>query len=96
MRKKTLKFQAILLLSLMLSMTCLNVSEAKVEAINNKIVMDVQDAIDLYWYIAQLEAENKALQRWTEIVSVRLFQDYMQKQMAWFKSMKRNVLHGDA
>ena len=31
------------------------------EAKDNKIVMDVQDAIDLYRYIAQLEAENKAL-----------------------------------
>ncbi len=59
--RKMLKCLTILLLSLVLSMTCLNVSEAKVEAINNKIVMDVQDAIDLYRYIAQLEAENKAL-----------------------------------
>ncbi len=32
------------------------------EARDNKIVMDVQDAIDLYRYIAQLEAENKALE----------------------------------
>lgn len=36
------------------------------EAINNKIVMDVQDAIDLYKYIAQLEAENKALREGLE------------------------------
>lgn len=36
------------------------------EAINNKIVMDVQDAIDLYKYIAQLEAENKALKEGLE------------------------------
>ena len=36
------------------------------EAINNKIVMDVQDAIDLYRYIAQLEAENKALREGLE------------------------------
>ena len=31
------------------------------EAKDNKIVMDVQDAIDLYRYIAELEAENRAL-----------------------------------
>jgi hypothetical protein len=64
--RKMLKCLTILLLSLVLSMTCLSVSEAKVEAINNKIVMDVQDAIDLYRYIAQLEAENKALREGLE------------------------------
>jgi len=37
-----------------------------VEAKDNKIVMDVQDAIDLYRYIAQLEAENKALREGLE------------------------------
>jgi len=37
-----------------------------VEARDNKIVMDVQDAIDLYRYIAQLEAENKALREGLE------------------------------
>jgi len=37
-----------------------------VEANDNKIVMDVQDAIDLYRYIAQLEAENKALREGLE------------------------------
>ena len=36
------------------------------EANDNKIVMDVQDAIDLYRYIAQLEAENKALREGLE------------------------------
>jgi len=59
---KTWKSLLSLTLSLMLLMTCLPVPvEAKVEAQDNKIVMDVQDAIDLYRYIAQLEAENKAL-----------------------------------
>jgi len=37
-----------------------------VEAQGNKIVMDVQDAIDLYRYIAELEAENKALRNGLE------------------------------
>ncbi len=36
------------------------------EAQGNKIVMDVQDAIDLYRYIAELEAENKALRNGLE------------------------------
>lgn len=36
------------------------------EAQNNKIVMDVQDAIDLYRYVSQLEAENKALREGLE------------------------------
>jgi len=78
MQMKILKCLTILLLSLVLSMTCLNVSEAKVEAINNKIVMDVQDAIDLYRYIAQLEAENKALKDGLDREREAI-QDYMQK-----------------
>ena len=48
------------------------------EAINNKIVMDVQDAIDLYRYIAQLEAENKALKDGLDREREAI-QDYMQK-----------------
>ena len=65
--RKTLRCLLILTMLPMLSMTFLTASaEAKVEAKDNKIVMDVQDAIDLYRYIAQLEAENKALREGLE------------------------------
>ena len=63
------------------------------EAINNKIVMDVQDAIDLYRYIAQLEAENKALREGLErerkavdtyvINTTSLIEKYEQERNAW-------------
>ena len=33
---------------------------------NNKVVMDVQDAIDLYRYIKELEVENKVLKEQIE------------------------------
>jgi len=86
----------ILMLSLMLLTTCLPVPvEAKVEAQNNKIVMDVQDAIDLYRYIAQLEAENKALkeglQRERETTdtyianTASLIDKYEQERLEWQK-----------
>ena len=65
------------------------------EAINNKIVMDVQDAIDLYRYIAQLEAENKALKEGLErernavdtyITNTNsLIEKYEQERNAWKK-----------
>ena len=65
------------------------------EAINNKIVMDVQDAIDLYKYIAQLEAENKALKEGLErerkatedyIAEVTsLLEKHEQERSAWQK-----------
>ena len=65
------------------------------EAINNKIVMDVQDAIDLYKYIAQLEAENKALKEGLErerkatedyIAEVTsLLEKHEQERYAWQK-----------
>jgi len=61
MRKKLKYLLSLLLLPMLLMMYLPVPVEAKVEAQNNKIVMDVQDAIDLYRYIAQLEAENKAL-----------------------------------
>ena len=94
--RKMLKCLTILLLSLVLSMTCLTVSvEAKVEAKDNKIVMDVQDAIDLYRYIAQLEAENKALkeglQREREATdsyianTASLIDKYEQERLEWQK-----------
>jgi len=64
-----------------------------VEAVNNKIVMDVQDAIDLYRYIAQLEAENKALREGLErerkavdtyvINTTSLIEKYEQERNAW-------------
>ena len=65
------------------------------EARDNKIVMDVQDAIDLYRYIAQLEAENKALKEGLEIernttdsyinnISA-LLEKYEQERNAWQK-----------
>ena len=63
------------------------------EAVNNKIVMDVQDAIDLYRYIAQLEAENKALREGLErerkavdtyvINTTSLIEKYEQERNAW-------------
>jgi len=66
-----------------------------VEAINNKIVMDVQDAIDLYRYIAQLEAENKALKEGLDrerkatenyVVEVTsLLEKHEQERSAWQK-----------
>ena len=97
MQKKILKYPAILLLSLMLSMTFLTASmaEAKVEAKDNKIVMDVQDAIDIYRYIAQLEAENKVLKeglnrereatnQYTEQTS-KLLQQYESERIAWME-----------
>lgn len=70
------------------------------EAINNKIVMDVQDAIDLYRYIAQLEAENKALkdgldrerevtQNYISKTGV-LIQKYEEERLAWFELRKTN------
>ena len=69
------------------------------EAINNKIVMDVQDAIDLYRYIAQLEAENKALkdglarereatQNYISKTGV-LIQKYEEERLAWFELEKQ-------
>ncbi len=66
--RKMLKRQAILMILLLLSTMFLPApgAEARVEAQNNKIVMDAQDAIDLYKYIAQLEAENKALREGLE------------------------------
>ena len=95
MRKK-LKYLLSLLLLPMLLMMCLAVSvEAKVEAQNGKIVMDVQDAIDLYRYIAQLEAENKALkeglQRERETTdtyianTASLIDKYEQERLEWQK-----------
>jgi len=95
MRKK-LKYLLSLLLLPMLLMMCLPVPvEAKVEAQNNKIVMDVQDAIDLYRYIAQLEAENKALkeglQRERETTdtyianTASLIDKYEQERLEWQK-----------
>lgn len=93
--RKISKYLMILMLSLMLSMTFLTASEAKVEAMSNKIVMDVQDAIDLYRYIAQLEAENKALREGlererkatsdyvTEVTS--LLEKHEQERYAWQK-----------
>jgi len=85
-----------LTLLLMLSTTCLPVlAEAKVEARDNKIVMDVQDAIDLYRYIAQLEAENKALREGLErereatgsyiANTTSLIDKYEQERQAWQK-----------
>ena len=85
-----------LTLLLMLSMTCLAASvEAKVEVKDNKIVMDVQDAIDLYRYIAQLEAENKALREGLErereatgsyiANTASLIDKYEQERQAWQK-----------
>ena len=98
--QKKLKYQAILLLLPMLLMMCLivPVAEAKVEAQNGKIVMDVQDAIDLYRYIAQLEAENKALREGLErerkamedyVASVAFsLNAYEQEREAWQKLEK--------
>lgn len=65
------------------------------EAINNKIVMDVQDAIDLYRYIAELEAENKALkeglerereatQKYVDAAN-NTIQNYENERLAWQK-----------
>jgi len=55
--------------------------------------MDVQDAIDLYRYIAQLEAENKALREGLErerkavdtyvINTTSLIEKYEQERNAW-------------
>ncbi len=65
------------------------------EAKDNKIVMDVQDAIDLYRYIAQLEAENKALREGLErereatgsyiANTTSLIDKYEQERQAWQK-----------
>ena len=45
---------------------------------NNKVVMDVQDAIDLYRYIKELEVENKVLKE--QIEKERLaVQEYVDK-----------------
>ena len=97
MRKKTLKCLVILMLLLTALMTFLtaSVAEAKVEAKDNKIVMDVQDAIDIYRYIAQLEAENKVLKeglnrereatnQYTEQTS-KLLQQYESERIAWME-----------
>lgn len=65
------------------------------EAKDNKIVMDVQDAIDIYRYIAQLEAENKVLKeglnrereatnQYTEQTS-KLLQQYESERIAWME-----------
>lgn len=65
------------------------------EAQNGKIVMDVQDAIDLYRYIAQLEAENKALkeglkqereatQKYIDATN-NTIQNYENERLAWQK-----------
>lgn len=98
--QKKLKCPAILLLSLMPLTMFLTASgaEAKVEAQGNKIVMDVQDAIDLYRYIAQLEAENKALREGLErerkamedyVASVAFsLNAYEQEREAWQKLEK--------
>ena len=69
------------------------------EAQNGKIVMDVQDAIDLYRYIAQLEAENKALKdglaREREATqnyinkTDELTQKYEEERLAWFELEKQ-------
>ena len=63
------------------------------EAQNNKVVMDVADAIDLFKYIAQLEAENKALREGLErerkamadymISTSSLIDKYEQEREAW-------------
>lgn len=68
------------------------------EAKDNKIVMDVQDAIDIYRYIAQLEAENKALREGLErerkamedyVASVAFsLNTYEQEREAWQKLEK--------
>ena len=65
------------------------------EAKDNKIVMDVQDAIDLYRYIAQLEAENKALKEGLEQereatqkyidAANNTIQNYENERLAWQK-----------
>ena len=95
--QKKLKYQAILLLLLMPLTMFLTASgaEAKVEAQGNKIVMDVQDAIDLYRYIAQLEAENKALREGLERErqatdtyiknTASLIDKYEQERLEWQK-----------
>lgn len=45
---------------------------------NNKVVMDVQDAIDLYRYIKELEVENRVLKE--QIEKERLaVQEYVDK-----------------
>lgn len=65
------------------------------EAQGNKIVMDVQDAIDLYRYIAELEAENKALkeglerereatQKYVDAAN-NTIQNYENERLAWQK-----------
>ena len=65
------------------------------EAINNKIVMDVQDASDLYRYIAQIEGENKALREGLERErqatdtyiknTASLIDKYEQERLEWQK-----------
>lgn len=93
---KRWKCLILLMASLMLSMMCLAASaEAKVEAQNDKIVMDVADAIDLFKYIAQLEAENKALreglEREREAIQKYIdatnnaIQSYEDERLAWQK-----------
>lgn len=95
--QKKLKYQAILLLLLMPLTMFLTASgaEAKVEAQGNKIVMDVQDAINLYRYIAELEAENKALkeglerereatQKYVDAAN-NTIQNYENERLAWQK-----------
>ncbi len=65
------------------------------EAKDNKIVMDVQDAIDIYRYIAELEVENKALkdglerereatQRYMNTANSTI-QNYESERLAWQK-----------
>jgi len=66
-----------------------------VEAQGNKIVMDVQDAIDIYRYIAELEAENRALkdglEREREAIQKyintanSIIQNYESERLAWQK-----------
>ena len=95
MQKKWKCLLSLTLLPMLLTM-CLAASvEAKVEARDNKIVMDVQDAIDLYRYIAQLEAENKALREGLErereatgnyiANTASLIDKYEQERQAWQK-----------
>ena len=66
MRRKTLKFLTMLTVLLMGLTIFSTQSEATVSTTGNRVVMDVQDALDLYMYIRELEVENKILKEQIE------------------------------
>lgn len=59
---------------------------------NNKVVMDVQDAIDLYRYIKELEVENRVLKEQIEKerLAVQEYVDKTNELIMWHESERQS------